>query len=369
VISDLELIMCDATTCWGDGCLTVAPAGSLSWSEDLVVRNQKSRAFTLVELLVVITIIGILIALLLPAVQAAREAARRMQCSNNLKQLSLGCLTHESAQGFLPSAGWGYAWAGDPDRGFDKRQPGGWHFNILPYIEQESLRSMGTGGDMNAGRQRAATPLATFNCPTRRKVIAYEYGPHPEVYRNISLPTVLGRSDYAACTGEATAGCGAGPKAGSPLYKNGDDMTEAQWQDVPGRYCGGENDATGVIYRRSMCRMAAITDGVSNTYLVGERYIDPDTYTTGKADDDDQGWDMGYDFDVNRWTNNSADYWPRQDRAGAIGMYAFGSAHSNTFNMAFCDGSVHSIGYSIAGETHRCLGSRNDNKPIDDKPF
>ena len=100
------------------------------------------RGFTLVELLVVIAIIGILIALLLPAVQAAREAARRSQCQNHLKQLGLAMLQHEEAHRFFPTGGWGWGWIGDPDRGFDYRQPGGWVYNSLPYLEQTGLHEL-----------------------------------------------------------------------------------------------------------------------------------------------------------------------------------------------------------------------------------
>ena len=109
-------------------------------------RNKNSHrilsGFTLVELLVVIAIIGVLVALLLPAIQAAREAARRNSCKNNLRQLAIGCLNHESGAGFYPSGGWGANWVGDADRGFGRDQPGGWIYNVLPFIEEDAMHSL-----------------------------------------------------------------------------------------------------------------------------------------------------------------------------------------------------------------------------------
>src|SRR5436190_20501114 len=95
-------------------------------------------AFTLVELLVVMAIIGILIALLIPAVQAARESSRRATCANNLHQLAVAIKLHEETHHIFPTGGWGADWVGDPDAGFGPRQPGGWIDNILPYIEQKA---------------------------------------------------------------------------------------------------------------------------------------------------------------------------------------------------------------------------------------
>ena len=114
--------------------------------------RQRFAAFTLVELLVVIAIIGILIALLLPAVQAAREAARRMQCTNNLKHMALAALNHENTVKHFPSGGWGFNWVGDPDRGFDRGQPGGFFYNILPFMEWKGIHDMPKVNDVNQKR-------------------------------------------------------------------------------------------------------------------------------------------------------------------------------------------------------------------------
>src|SRR5690242_693034 len=120
----------------------------------------RRRGFTLVELLVVITIIGILMGLLLPAVNSAREAARNATCQNNIKQLGLAALNHEQAHKFYPTGGWGWQWVGDPDRGFGIKQPGGWIYNILPAMDQQNLHDLGMGQAAAAKAQAAAIMIS-----------------------------------------------------------------------------------------------------------------------------------------------------------------------------------------------------------------
>jgi prepilin-type N-terminal cleavage/methylation domain-containing protein/prepilin-type processing-associated H-X9-DG protein len=324
--------------------------------------GHRNRAgFTLVELLVVIAIIGILIALLLPAVQAARESARRTQCSNNLKQMAAAALQHEQAQTFFPTGGWGWGWVGDPDRGYSHRQPGGWHFNILCYMEQDALHNQGLNQNLNGVTATAQTPVQQFICPSSRQVKTYPYT-HGGTFvntPNLNATAPIGRSDYAANSGDTGWGLiiyGPGSESAA------DGQTADQWNSMS--QFNTTSEPTGPIYIISEIKVANITDGTSNTYLMGERYENPDGFETGQVCADDQGWAEGYDFDVNRWTDPGTPPWQNTPGLGGGCDVNFGSAHSGTFNMAFCDGSVRGIAYTIDPETHRRLGNRKDGLPV-----
>src|SRR4051812_3073947 len=164
-------------------------------------RTRSRPAFTLIELLVVIAIIAILIGLLLPAVQKVREAAARTVCMNNMKQMGIGLHSCHDANGYFPSGGWGGNWMGDPGRGSGKRQPGGWIFSILPYVEQGSIYELGGPGTTAINAQKCGMPIKLFCCPVRRQpeAVANSNG---YTYKNATgTPPVFAKSDYAACTG------------------------------------------------------------------------------------------------------------------------------------------------------------------------
>jgi prepilin-type processing-associated H-X9-DG protein len=316
----------------------------------------------LVELLVVIAIIGILIALLLPAVQAAREAARRLQCQNHLKQIGVAFLAHEDANGFFPGGGWGSIWTGDPDRGSGKRQPGGWIYVTLPFAEQTQLYEHGKGQPEAAKRAAAAqviaTPLSYMNCPSRRQSTTY---PMFKTDVNADHTDIAARTDYAACAGNASSAEQFTPEPKS--YAEGDDPN-FPWGDMESIY-------NGISYEQSEVTIGDIQDGSSNTFMVGEKYLDPLRYTTGNDHGDDDSMYSGHQDDQYRvayYVPNQTipgDFVPKQDTPGLNPWHPFGSAHSSAFNMVFCDGSVHSIGYDIDLPTYGRLANRRDGEAID----
>jgi prepilin-type N-terminal cleavage/methylation domain-containing protein len=329
------------------------------------------RGFTLVELLVVIAIIGILVGLLLPAVQGAREAARRAQCQNHLKQLGLGSLNHLSSYGYFPSGGWGWHWVGEPERSSGKEQPGGWTFNMLAFVEQENLRNMGLNAPDAATRtaeiiKRGQTPVAIFNCPSRRRPIAYPDGTSSN-YRTASSTSMTipksGRTDYAINCGSQAAN---ERMSGPGSLAEGDNPSYTGWA-VPAA------SLDGISFERSEIRREHVRDGASNTYLIAEKYLDPNHYTTGTSGADNENLYVGYDNDNFRNTyfdaSSNTGHLPRRDTIGINSTQLMGSAHAEGFQVVMCDGSVQMISYGIAGDVHRRLGSRNDGQPVDVTQF
>jgi prepilin-type processing-associated H-X9-DG protein len=321
--------------------------------------------------LVVIAIIAVLIGLLLPAVQKVREAANRTRCTNNLKQMGIACHNLHDTYGHFPSNGWGWSWVGEPDRGPDQSQPGGWIYQIMAYMEQGNLQKLGAGlpraQQLAINYQMCATVIPMQNCPSRRASMLFTNA--GTSYFNCAktggsppdAPKTLARSDYACNIGYAFD-----PRKATPLdVSNADEIgtgpTSLAQGDDPKFWASGDyaRKFCGVIYERSQTRITDITNGTSNTYMLGEKYLTPTNYFNGQDPADNETMYIGTDNDIERVTF-SPEYstTPLQDKANYSNTQIFGSAHVGGCNMLYCDGRVEVVNYNIDQAVHTRAGDR-----------
>lgn len=305
-----------------------------------------THAFTLVELLVVIAIIGVLVALLLPAVQAAREAARRSQCLNNLKQMGIAFHLHADAQEILPTGG-SSIWS---KRTTDKSRPNerefgdrgrpllapdqnwGWAYQILPFIEQQALWDAPVA-------QVTPTPVSTYFCPTRGPSRVHELSNGPD-RAQIDYAGNAGASDEGSTAYAQYGDAADGVVVRATLGRTGDPFDNFGPPVVPGRQ---------------------IVDGLSNTLMVGEKNVNA-ALLDRRQGNDDAGYVEGWDHDTIRWghfqpTPDFSD--PTVDVPVPV-LGAFGSSHAGGFNTVFCDGSVRPINFDVDAEVFAFVTSRDD---------
>jgi prepilin-type processing-associated H-X9-DG protein len=304
---------------------------------------KRRAALTLTELLVILAVFGVVVGLLVPAMQKSRESANLARCTNNLRQLGLAVHQHHDVYGYLPSAGWGSNWVGIADRGTGPNQPGGWAYQALPFLEQLGLHDLdrnlaGTAQEM-AIAGRLGTPVPAFYCPTRRSPQAY--ASYQRTYHLSALVAAVVRSDYAANYGDTQTEFLGGPST----LAEGDDPTYA-WPDRAG--------LTGVVFLRSAIRFADISNGTSSTFLLGEKYLNPQRYVDGRDEGDNDNAFVGFDNDVVRSTSEA----PKRDLAGESNASRFGSPHASGVNMLYCDGSVQHLSYHIAPAVFARAGNR-----------
>jgi hypothetical protein len=329
-----------------------------------------------VELLVVITIIGILIALLLPAVQAAREAGRRAQCANQLKQMGLAAHNHCDAYQTFPSGG-NIDWALIEDYLANGRPNGpaqqgvGWAYQITPYLEQSGVYGMTvTDNGVNGIAQQV---LPVFCCPSRRAARQ-----HPSQNNRFLM-------DFCAITpGQITSD---GHGGYTHTWDDGDTFWGGATSNVgPNGY--GSWPAPNQVYQGIIVRtpwapnaagvfsntggtppatFADITDGTSNTLMFGEKCLQPINYTQGDWCDD-RGWSDGWDPDIIRGSNfpflndaNNSALGPDPLTGWTIDVcWGLGSAHPGGADFCLGDGSVRFLSCAVDRGILDCLGNRCD---------
>jgi type II secretory pathway pseudopilin PulG len=305
-------------------------------------------------MLVVIAIIGVLVALLMPAVQKAREAANRVKCQNHLKQIGLALQNHEVTFGYYPHAGADPFWnsiptflaAGQPAVGL--QQQAGWAYQILPFLEADNTYRGGNAATIeDCVLTAVGTPNEVFFCPSRRPPMVLTY---PSTYGSLWYTNIM-----------------------KPIW-------HASIQTAMIDYAGSNFDSskvppsTGVLrpLNDPACpiRASDIYDGLSTTLLVAEKAL----YLPNLGllqPDDDQGYTVGFDHDTMRHTDKAPN--PDFSEPSLVGtdQYTgtFGSSHPVAFQSVFADGSVHRINYSIDPTAFRYLGNISDGHVIDNSDF
>lgn len=283
----------------------------------MLYRTSRPQAFTLVELLVVIAIIGILVALLLPAVQSAREAARRAQCTNNLKQIGVALHNYHDTFGSLPAGVVHFQRPGD-------QQEWGWAALLLPFLEEQGLHDQlrvttrRLRAVLNNGTDRALVqhPLKVFRCPS-----------------DITKDLVEGTPRVRDFDGWAAVGTGFFGATSNYVGVAGMwDMNEPVVSGV---------DQNGVLYPNSCVRLADVLDGVSNTFAVGERNFACSAGTWAGTRNSDGGGPRGNDYVLGRLSIRPNAFW------NANCTDAFASYHPGGLQFVMCDGAVKFVDASI----------------------
>lgn len=311
----------------------------------MLMKRQRRVGFTLVELLVVIAIIGVLIALLLPAVQAAREAARRIQCSNNLKQIGLAMHTYHDVNKRLPlQQTCCFASTATTPRIFHS-----WAVRILPYIEQNNLHEQFTfGKDLGLSTTDIALkqkPLDAFMCPS--DPLAGTLADGHDDGNGIDLAS----TNY---------GISAGGHKNATSTIPGVDTTSTLIYGQTTTYADRAK-IRGIMNRSGFSsRFADVTDGTANTVMVGE--------VIG-------GWCEWQDWGYQSWATmaHPINYKNRTialNVSAHIGVaddcIAFRSRHPTGAQFAFADGSTHFLSETIDGVVYRNLGDRADGNVVGD---
>jgi prepilin-type N-terminal cleavage/methylation domain-containing protein/prepilin-type processing-associated H-X9-DG protein len=333
------------------------------------------RAFTLVELLVVIAIIGVLVALLLPAVQAAREAARRASCTNNIHNLALAAINYEQTNGHFAidddysqygphrveygstSTKVAIPLAEDKKRASLKLSGAGWIVRVLPQLEQQALfnqlklglnghwQRLRTGMNLNDPALRAALPQqpSVLNCPSDDRIGArddqYPFSSSTEI---VGAPVLVATTSYKGVAGDTQF---------TQYHPQG------LWNSEPwGRFpdCHDAIDCTGIFWRYSYFRngvkLKEVTDGTSNTFLIGE---------ASPIDGNSPAWSSDGDWGS---CNQQINYFlpdPALTGSRWFDVRGFRSYHPGGVNFAMVDGSVRFVNESIEHKTYRALSTKN----------